>query len=98
MKELFKNQYKNFILVFSYIFVGTLVYVVSADCLWDLWYLDLITGLIVVAIGCFIGYKYIKGEEANRIKKLEEAKNLEEKDNSNTSNIVEEKTEVEENK
>ena len=73
MKELLKNQYKNVILVCCYIIVSTVVYTVSADCLWDLWFIDLIVGVLVVALGCYIGYKFLKSEEENRLKKLEEA-------------------------
>ena len=73
MKELFKNQYKNVILVCCYIIVSTLVYTVSADCLWEIWWIDVIVGILIAALGCYIGYKFIKSEEADRIKKLEAA-------------------------
>ena len=71
MKELLKNQYKNVILVCCYIIISTLVYTVSADCLWDIWWIDEIVGILIAALGCYIGYKFIKSEEAERIKKLE---------------------------
>lgn len=73
MKELFKNQYKNVILVCCYIIVSTLVYTVCADCLWEIWWIDVIVGILIAALGCYIGYKFIKSEEADRIKKLEAA-------------------------
>lgn len=75
MKELLKNQYKNVILVCCYIVVTTLVYTVSADCLWSIWWLDVIVGLLIAALGCYVGYRYIKSEEQIRLKKLEEENN-----------------------
>ena len=78
MKELLKNQYKNVILVCCYIVVTTLVYTVSADCLWSIWWLDVIVGLLIAALGCYVGYRYIKSEEQIRIKKLEENNKVQE--------------------
>jgi len=86
MKELIKNQYKNLILVLCYMTISTLVYVVAAECIWEIWWLDVIVGLIVIGIGIYIGYRYIKSEEEARIKKLEK----ENEANEATSDIVEE--------
>ena len=99
MKELLKNQYKNVILVCCYIIISTLVYTVSADCLWDIWWIDVIVCILIAALGCYIGYKFIKSEEAERVKKLEAAeenKVVEEpivKENTATENNEEEKVE-----
>ena len=99
MKELLKNQYKNVILVCCYIIISTLVYTVSADCLWDIWWIDVIVGILIAALGCYIGYKFIKSEEAERVKKLEAAKEsnkVEEpivEENTTTETIEEEKVE-----
>ncbi len=78
MKELLKNQYKNVILVCCYIVVTTLVYTVSADCIWSIWWLDVIVGLLIAALGCYVGYRYIKSEEQIRLKKLEENNKVQE--------------------
>ena len=91
MKELIKNQYKNLILVLCYMTISTLVYVVAAECIWEIWWLDVIVGLIVIGIGIYIGYRYIKSEEEARIKKLEK----ENEANEATSGIVEENNNAE---
>ena len=99
MKELFKNQYKNVILVCCYIIVSTLVYTVSAECLWEIWWIDVIVGILVAALGCYIGYKFIRSEEAERIKKLEAAEETDKveepivEENTATENNEEEKVE-----
>ena len=93
MKELIKNQYKNLILVLCYMTISTLVYVVAAECIWEIWWLDVIVGLIVIGIGIYIGYRYIKSEEEARIKKLEK----ENEANEATSDIVEENNNSESN-
>ena len=99
MKELLKNQYKNVILVCCYIIISTLVYTVSADCLWEIWWIDVIVGILIAALGCYIVYKFIKSEEAERVKKLEAAeenKVVEEpivEENTATENNEEEKVE-----
>jgi uncharacterized membrane protein len=91
MKELIKNQYKNLILVLCYMTISTLVYVVAAECIWEIWWLDVIVGLIVIGIGIYIGYRYIKSEEEARIKKLEK----ENEANKASSDIVEENNNAE---
>lgn len=102
MKELIKNQYKNLILVLCYMTISTLVYVVAAECIWEIWWLDVIVGLIVIGIGIYIGYRYIKSEEEARIKKLEKeaianeaASDVVEENNNAESEIKESKNEEE---
>lgn len=95
--ELFKNQYKNFILVFCYIVVATVVYVVSAECLWELWYIDVTVGIVVVGIGVFIGYKYIKSEEEARLKKLSQNNEEAKKEEIVGANLENEETSEKEN-
>lgn len=90
MKELLKNQYKNVILVICYIIVATVVYTVCADCIFDLWFIDVITAILMVALGVTIGYFYIKSEEATRLKKLEEAKEKDSLENEPKEEIKEE--------
>ena len=90
MKELLKNQYKNVILVICYIIVATVVYTVCADCIFDLWFIDVITAILMVALGITIGYFYIKSEEATRLKKLEEAKEKDSLENEPKEEIKEE--------
>lgn len=62
-KEFFKRQYKNLILVAIYLIMANVVYIVWFNDLWHLWYVDVITFLVITALGLFIGYKYILSEE-----------------------------------
>ncbi len=62
MKKLWKNQYKNILLVIGYIIVTSSVYGVWFHSLWHLWFVDVIIVLVIIAIGCVIGYFYIKSE------------------------------------
>ena len=71
LSKLIKNNLKNFLLVIAYIIISVAVYVVWFDSLWHLWYVDVITGVVIVALGIVIGYFYLKGEEDNKNKKIE---------------------------
>lgn len=78
-KDLIKKQWKNLIIVFFYILFASLVYGIWFDSLWHKWYIDFITVLVIVIIGCVIGYFYIKSElkkdETFLDKKVEEKNN-----------------------
>ena len=81
MKELWKNEKKNIILVCTYTLVALLVYCVWFQSWWHLWYVTLLTGLGVVAIGAIVGYFYIKSDiraktaaEEKKEEKVEEPK------------------------
>ncbi len=62
MKELWKKQYKSILLVIGYIIVAATVYGVWVEALWNLWYVDLLVILAIIALGVTIGYFYIKSE------------------------------------
>lgn len=86
MKELWKNEKKNLILVIAYTLVALIVYCVWFESWWHLWYVTLLTGLGVIVIGAVVGYFFIKAD----IK----AKNLkEEKVEEQPEEVKEEKVE-----
>ena len=62
MKELFKTEWKNIILVLAYILIAELVYVTLMVTVVKLWYVALIVGIAVLLIGLLIGYLYIKSD------------------------------------
>ena len=62
MKELWKNEKKNLILVFAYTVIALVVYCVWFQSWWHLWYVTLLTGIGVVIIGDLVGYFYIKAD------------------------------------
>ena len=62
MKELFKIEWKNIILVLAYILIAELVYVTLMVTVVKLWYVALIVGIAVLLIGLLIGYLYIKSD------------------------------------
>lgn len=81
MKELLKRQYKNVILVCVYTMIAGAVYCMWAHSLWGLWYVDMIIGLVIIAIGAVVGYFYISSEDKNEQKteaKIEEVVGVEE--------------------
>lgn len=62
MKELWKTQYKNILLVIGYIIIAAVVYGIWLHSVLKLWYVDVLVVLAIVAIGITIGYFYIKSE------------------------------------
>lgn len=72
-----KNNYKNILLVLAYIIIACAVYVVWFDSMWHLWYVNMITIIVITLIGVAIGYLYIKSEnkaKENKEVKIEENK------------------------
>lgn len=86
MKELWKNEYKNILLVIAYTIVALVVYCVWFQSIWHRWYITLLTGFVVAILGCVVGYFYIKSDIKAKIK------NNEIKEEKNQS-VEEEKTE-----
>ena len=86
MRKLLVNHWKELLIIVSYIVVGCLAYGVWFNSLWHKWYINLITVVVIIAIGAVIGYFYILGMDRER----EQKKALEEE--SNLSNNVEEST------
>lgn len=62
IQEIWNKQYKNIILAICYTIIACCVYCVWVESLWHLWYVDMLVGLLVVALGCVIGYFFIKSE------------------------------------
>lgn len=60
MKNVIKSQWKRLVLALVYTIVAVAVYVVMVEIFWHLWYVNLIVGLAVAAIGCVVGYIYAK--------------------------------------
>ena len=74
MPEFVKKYFKNLLLVVTYTVLMIVIYVVWFESLWHLWYVDFITGVLILAGGCFIGYQYMKGVVEEDNKKAQEAK------------------------
>lgn len=77
MKKLIENHWKELAIVFVYILVACLAYGVWFNSLWHKWYINLITILVIIAIGVVIGFFYIKGMDKEKAKE-EENKAIEE--------------------
>ena len=77
MKMLLKNHWKELAIVFVYILVACLAYGVWFNSLWHKWYINLITIIVIIAIGVVIGFFYIKGMDKEKAKE-EENKAIEE--------------------
>ena len=78
MHDFLKRYYKELILIFVYIAIGCAAYICWFDSLWHLWYVDVLTAITIVAIGCCIGYFYIKNLEKNDKKEEVERKETDE--------------------
>jgi len=66
-----KKFYSNLLLVLIYTAIAMTVYIVWFDSMWHLWYIDMITGIVILAIGGVLGYFYIKSEMNKDEKKPE---------------------------
>lgn len=74
MKSFLRRYYKEVILIFFYIAIAVAAYICWFDSMWHLWYVDLITAVVIVVIGGTIGFLYIKGIEKDEEKKKNEPK------------------------
>ena len=72
MKDFLKRYFKELILIFFYIAIAVAAYVCWFDSLWHLWYVDLVTSLVIVAIGITVGFIYISSLEKEKKTKEEE--------------------------
>ena len=93
MIDFIKKHFTKLLLVVVYTTLALVIYIVWFNSLWHLWYVDVITGVVILGLGIFLGYDYIKGEikeEQEKLKK-EEGKPIEEvmptNDNTETENI-----------
>ena len=87
MKEMFKRQYKKALLALVYIIMALLVYNIWFDAMWHLWYVNVITSIVIVALGVVIGYFWIKAEDEKTLK--ESQSKTEEKTEAQESKPVE---------
>ncbi|RIA78118.1 hypothetical protein EI71_00430 [Anaeroplasma bactoclasticum] len=78
MKMLLKNHWKELAIVFVYILVACLAYGVWFNSLWHKWYINLITILVIIAIGVVIGFFYIKGMDKEKAKEEQKEPSIEE--------------------
>lgn len=62
MIDFIKKYYLNILLVVFYTAIAMTVYIIWFDSLWHLWYIDFITGIVILGIGCVLGYFYVKSE------------------------------------
>ncbi len=89
MKEFIKKYYKDLLLVIAYTGVALAVYIVWFESLWHLWYVDLITAIVILGVGVVIGYFYMKSvinKDSNEVVKEELKEEI-----SNEENQVEAK-------
>lgn len=80
MKKLFVNHWKELAIVCVYITVGSLAYGVWFNHLWHKWYINLITVIVIIAIGVVIGFFYIRGMDKEKLEKknkIEESSGVE---------------------
>ena len=66
MIDFIKKYYLNILLVVFYTAIAMTVYIIWFDSMWHLWYIDLITGIVIFAIGCVLGFFYVKSEVKKR--------------------------------
>ena len=62
MKDLIKKYYPIMLLDLVYTTVAITVYIVWVESCWHLWYVNVIVGLTIFALGLVIGYLYIKAK------------------------------------
>ncbi len=99
MMDFIKKYYKHLLLVVFYSVLALTIYIIWFNSLWHLWYVDVITALVILGISVFLGYDYMKGvikEEMEKEAKAAEpvAENKEEA----TVEVVENNETVEEAK
>ena len=87
MLDFIKKNLKDLLLVTVYTVLGIVIYVIWFESLWHLWFVDVITGLVILGIGITIGYFYIKGQIKER----------EEKEKKDNPEVIENKAEETEN-
>ncbi len=91
MKKLLINHWKELSIVCVYIAVACLAYGVWFNSLWGKWYINLITVLVITAIGVVIGFFYIKGKikEDESMEKMNEENKAVENEKAALDNNVE---------
>ena len=62
MMNYLKKYCLNILLVLFYTGIAMTVYIIWFDHMWHLWYVDVIIGVVICAIGAFLGYLYLKSE------------------------------------
>lgn len=87
MENFVKKYFKHILMVAIYTILFLIIYIIWFESLWHLWYVDVITAIVILGLGITIGYFYLKGI----VKETEEKENLEAQNNE----IKEETTVVE---
>ena len=82
MKDFLKRYYKELILIFFYIAIACAAYICWFDSLWHLWYVDLITGVVILAVGAIVGFIYIESIERARKKEEKVTEEANKEDNN----------------
>ncbi len=75
MMEFVKKYYKHLLLVLFYSVLALVIYIIWFNSLWHLWYVDVITAIVILGLSVFLGYDYMKG--VIKEEKEKEAKALE---------------------
>ena len=83
MKDFLKRYYKELILIFFYIAIACAAYICGFDSMWHLWYVDLVTGLAILALGVTVGFIYISSLEKENKKKEEKVTEEANKEDNN---------------
>ena len=100
MGEFIKKYFKHLVLVAVYTILMITIYVVWFESLWHLWYVDFITGVVILAGGIALGTQYIKSivketEAKEKKENIEEVK-IEEPKEETIEEVQEETPEVKE--
>ena len=61
MMEFVKKYYKHLLLVLFYSVLALVIYIIWFNSLWHLWYVDVITAIVILGLSVFLGYDYMKG-------------------------------------
>ena len=75
MMEFVKKYYNHLLLVLFYSVLALVIYIIWFNSLWHLWYVDVITAIVILGLSVFLGYDYMKG--VIKEEKEKEAKALE---------------------
>ena len=91
LENFVKKYFKHILMVAIYTILFLIIYIVWFESLWHLWYVDVITAIVILGLGITIGYFYLKGV----VKETEEKEKLEAQ--NETVEKIEENKEVIEN-
>lgn len=87
MENFVKKYFKHILMVAIYTILFLIIYIVWFESLWHLWYVDVITAIVILGIGITIGYFYLKGVVKETEEKEKATQNTEIKEE--TKEVVE---------